>query len=340
MTTSFLTLRDGDVIKLDKATDYHRPAHVIDRRSVVAINAALATGRPLLVRGEPGVGKSQLARAAAVQLGRRFRHHAVDASTEPRDLLYTVDAVARLAEAQLVGALGKGTRNDVAIDKFIRPGALWWAFDWGGAAAQEQRAVGTGTAGGRTRDLALTTDPDGTPANRGAVLLIDEIDKADSAIPNALLDALGHRRFDVPGFGMVEMKGEWPLVIITTNEERALPDAFLRRCFVLHLGLPDDAGEAAVREALRVRGKAHFPGCESGILKQAAELIARRRSQQRNLGSERVPPPGVAEYIDLIDAVLGQRSEGGDAIALLNEIAMFVLDKHAQPASVASERDA
>jgi len=207
MTTAFLTLQEGDVIEVDVATDHHRPAHVIDRRSVVAINAALATGRPLLVRGDPGVGKSQLARAAAVQLKRRFRHHAVDASTEPRDLLYTVDAVARLAEAQLVGAL-KGNRDDVAIEKFIRPGVLWWAFDWNGAATQAQLA-------GNTGDI----DPAGGLAASGVVLLIDEIDKADSAIPNALLDALGHRKFDVPGCGTVEMQaGARPLVIITTNE--------------------------------------------------------------------------------------------------------------------------
>jgi MoxR-like ATPase len=324
MTTSFLTLREGDVIEIEAATGHHRPAHVIDRRSVVAINAALATGRPLLVRGEPGVGKSQLARAAAVQLGRWFLHHAVDASTEPRDLLYTVDTVARLAEAQLVGALGKGNRDDVAIEKFIRPAALWWAFDWAGAAAQAQRA-----------GYAVDANPAGGPNDRGAVLLIDEIDKADSAIPNALLDALGHRTFDVPGAGTVEMKGARPLVIITTNEERSLPDAFLRRCFVLHLGLPDDGGDAAVQEALRVRGAAHFPGCEAEILAEAARLIAGRRRAPRR---ERQPAPGVAEYIDLIDAVLAQRDNGVDPIALLTEIAMFVLDKHAPPAPVPPER--
>jgi MoxR-like ATPase len=327
MTTPFLTLRDGDVIAVDVATGHHRPAHVIDRRSVVAINAALATGRPLLVRGDPGVGKSQFARAAAVALGRRFRHHAVDASTEPRDLLYTVDAVARLAEAQLVGALGKGGRDDVAVAKFVRPGALWWAFHWEGAAAQARRA-------GDTRDA----EPIDGRGDHGVVLLIDEIDKADSAIPNALLDALAHRRFDVPGCGTVEMcAGARPLVIITTNEERSLPDAFLRRCFVLHLGLPDDQGEDAVAAALLARGVAHFPTYRGEILARAAALIASRRSAMR---TERLPAPGVAEYIDLIDAVLAQRPDGdaAAAIALLAEIAMFVLDKHAPPASGGPDR--
>jgi MoxR-like ATPase len=325
MPTSFLTLREGDVIPIpiDAATGHHRPAHVIDRRSVAAINAALATGRPLLVRGEPGIGKSQLAHAAAVRLERRFRHHAVDASTEPRDLLYTVDAVARLAEAQLAGARGDGSRDAVAIEKFIRPGALWWAFNWRGAAMQAQLAGDTVDG-----DLAGGSD------DRGVVLLIDEIDKADSAIPNALLDALERRKFDVPGCDTVKMSvGPQPLVIVTTNEERSLPDAFLRRCFVLHLGLPDDAGDAAVREALRTRGAAHFPGCEPEILAHAAELIVSRRSSLR---TERQPAPGVAEYIDLIDAVLAQRADGVDPIALLTEIAMFVLHKHAPRAPVSS----
>src|SRR4030095_7052907 len=106
---------------------------------------------------------------------------------------------------------------------------------------------------------------DGLPEDAGTVLLIDEIDKADSAIPNALLDALGERSFEVPECGSVtRAEGAEPLVIITTNEERSLPDAFLRRCFVLHLELPDDpdgVDTAHVRKALITRGEAHFPGC-------------------------------------------------------------------------------
>lgn len=304
MSPPFLNLPDNHVIALGDPSDHRREAHIIDRRSVVAINAALATGRPLLVRGEPGVGKSQLARAARVALGRRFCSHAVDASTEPHDLLYAVDAVARLAKAQLVGALGTGSEADVAVEKFVRPGVLWWAFNWRGAAQQ------AGVA-------------DDGRGDQGVVLLIDEIDKADSSVPNALLDALGQRKFDVPGCGEVRMERA-PLVVITTNEERALPDAFLRRCFVLHLSLPDDDG--AVREALRVRGEAHFPGCPAEVLTHAATLISERRSAMRR---ERMPAPGVAEYIDLVDAVLGQIGDGVDPIALMTEISSFVLDKHA-----------
>jgi MoxR-like ATPase len=335
MTSSLLTPPPDNIIHLDQdaarrdepgaAGGHHRPAHVIDRRSVVAINAALATGRPLLVRGEPGVGKSQLAHAAAVGLGRRFLAHAVDAGTEPRDLLYTVDTVARLAAAQLLGALRDSGRAEVAIGNFIWPGKLWKAFDAASAAKQEQRAR---AAAAQLQPAGELVSADGeAPEDRSSVLLIDEIDKADSSVPNALLDALGHRKFEVPGYGWVEMRAHVrPLVIITTNEERALPDAFLRRCFVLRLGLPDDEGQ--VQEALLACGRAHFDGRDPAILailERAAKLIAIRRSELR---PEHIPAPGVAEYIDLVDAVLGQRSDGMDAIALLDEIGEFVLHKH------------
>jgi MoxR-like ATPase len=326
ISNGFLDLSEGDVIEIGMAVDHHRTAHVIDRRSVVAVNAALATGRPLLVRGEPGVGKSQLARASAVRLRRRFLRHAVDATTEPLDLLYTVDAVARLAEAHIVGALREGSRNDVAVEKFVRPGALWWAYDWKSAEAQMQRA-----------GFSLEAASIEQFGDQGMVLLIDEIDKADSAVPNALLDALGHRKFDVPGSNPVQMSAERPLVVITTNEERSLPDAFLRRCFVLHLGLPDHEGDAAVRKALQARGAAHFPNCDPALLAQAAAVIATRRLVTRR---ERLPAPGVAEYIDLLDAVIAQCGNGTYASALLDEIATFVLDKHAPPSSAMSEHDA
>src|SRR5215831_19488070 len=104
MPITYLKCNPDQAILLPAAGGLPDSVHVIDEDSILAINAALATGRPLLVRGEPGTGKSQLARAAAQALGRAFVSHAVDARTETRDLLWTVDAVARLAEAQVMGA--------------------------------------------------------------------------------------------------------------------------------------------------------------------------------------------------------------------------------------------
>ena len=101
----FLTAQHGDTVVLAASPTVPEPVHVWDRREIAAVNAALAAKRPLLVRGEPGIGKSQLARAAAKALGRAFVPCVVDSRTESRDLLWHYDAVARLADAQLLGAL-------------------------------------------------------------------------------------------------------------------------------------------------------------------------------------------------------------------------------------------
>jgi hypothetical protein len=132
-----IALSDGNCLSLLPRGTMPAPAHVFDANSIDAVNAALAARRPLLVRGEPGTGKSQLARAVAEYLGRPLITHVVDSRTEARDLLWEFDAVARLAEAQLQGALGrpgpvdeKALRAELAPERFVRPGALWWALNW------------------------------------------------------------------------------------------------------------------------------------------------------------------------------------------------------------------
>ena len=112
-------------------------------------------------------------------------------------------------------------------------------------------------------------------------------------------------------------------MVITTNEERALPDAFLRRCSVLHLALPEEAG--ALIEALINRGRAHFPHCAAGVLQRAAQLLAKDRDELRR---QDLAPPGLAEYIDLVQAVTEQRKDEAAQIALLDRIARFALRKH------------
>lgn len=317
MTTPLLNLEDGAVVPLPDRGEMPASFHVIDARSVQAINAALVTGRPLLVRGEPGTGKSQLARAAAEALKRAFVSHAVDSRTETRDLLWSVDTVARLAEAQVMGALRNVTDDEakkrIAVQNFLSPGPLWWAFDWSTAREQAKR-VG----------VSEPLTPPGWEVDHGVVVLVDEIDKADPAVPNGLLDALGHRRFDVPGHPAVKMdRDRLPLVVITTNEERALPDAFLRRCLVLHLSLPSDT-EQLVKELIQ-RGCAHFETCSRDVLEAAARLLAEDREQirQRDLA-----PPGLAEYIDLLHAVTGLDPDAEKQIDLLEQLRNFALRKH------------
>lgn len=302
--------------------------HVFDDDSNLAIEAALAARRPLLVRGEPGTGKSQLARAAAAHLRSPLVACTVDGQTESRELLWTLDSVARLADAQVAGVAANRSegRDDHVGDRrnrpeslderrYLRPGPLWWAFDWNSAASIATEA--------RVRVPSPPT-PDGWKPSARVVVLIDEIDKADSSVPNGLLEALGAGRFAAPGMAdSVAMKGEVPLVIVTTNEERALPDAFLRRCLVLRIALPDDPVE--LKAFLVDRGRAHFPHSGRDVLETAADLLANERFRVRDRG---LSPPGQAEYLDLLRAVCAQRPDAAGQLKLLGRIAKFVLDKH------------
>jgi len=294
--------------------------HLFEPEAIDAINAALAARRPLLVRGLPGVGKSQLARAAASALKRAFVSKVVDAQTRIDDLLWHFDTVERLAMAQLEGALG-GDRAEahckLKVGNFLSPGPLWWTFDWASADDQAKR-VGARRLEG----------PSKWKVAQGCVLLIDEIDKADSSVPNGLLECLGNGVFHAPGGLAVsrDLKAEPPLVIVTTNEERALPDAFLRRCLVLHLALPED--DDALVELLCKRGRAHHPESElpEKTLKQAARLLGEDRTKA--LGRH-LCPPGQAEYLDLCRALATLAPGDGDEQAkILVRLRKFVFDKH------------
>ncbi len=306
-----------------KPLDLHKigslPAtvHVFEQRDVDAVNAALASARPLLVRGEPGSGKSQLARAAAQGLGRAFVATVVDARTEARDLQWSFDAVRRLADAQVIGATGLGpgetVQSRLAEPRYVIPGPLWWAFDRTGA--EKQAAQG----GGQPPEI-----PEGCFSANGTVLLLDEIDKADSSVPNGLLECLGHGRFPGPGGLPVEVQGIGPLVVVTTNEERTLPDAFLRRCLVLQLRVPSD--RQALIEWLMARGRAHFAQfLADSVLAKAASQLADDRSEivQRGLA-----PPGGAEYLDLLAAVSRLGQDTASQEQLLDRIGEFALRKH------------
>jgi len=340
----FLPITDDLVVDFFTDKDNLETCHRFEPNQLRAINAALSSSRPLLVRGEPGIGKSQLARAAAKLLGRAFLQHVVDSRTESHDLLWHFDAVGRLAEAQVIGALqlqfsdapsadGPGSdRIDVAIDalrtrlsvgKYVHPRALWWAFDWE-SAKKQARKVGA----------EEPPQPDGGQWRRGCVVLIDEIDKAESDVPNGLLEALGSGQFTPRGHTKpVVSTASLPLVIITTNEERALPDAFIRRCLVLHLSLPD--GRQALIDKLIERGHAHFqqardsriPRASEKVLRKAAELLAddRAAAQSRNWR----PLPGQAEYLDLVRAVVVQsKGDFKRQEELIGEVDSFVLKKH------------
>jgi MoxR-like ATPase len=302
--------------------------HQFAAAEINAVNAALAAGRPLLVRGEPGVGKSQLARAAAKALRRVFVPHVVDARTESRDLLWHFDAVGRLAKAQIMGALQFGSQEnafqqleeELAVRRFLHPRALWWGFAWDSAAAQ---AVSVGEA--------APANADGGDAANGSVVLIDEIDKAEADVPNGLLEALGNRQFTPQGFGeAVTAVGPSPLVVITTNEERSLPDAFIRRCLVLHLALPKQP--EVLFKLLVARGAAHFGELTKvAVLEKAATLLVQDRQEAERRHWR--PLPGQAEYLDLLRAVISQEpGKPKQQEKLIDAVACFVLRKHPEAA--------
>ncbi len=322
----YLDLPDGP-IRLDGFGLADPPFHVFQSDDVEAVNAALAAGRPLLLRGEPGAGKSQLARAAAKRLGRAFVSKVIDVRTEASDLQWHFDAVRRLADAQVMGAERRELREHGEADpldeaNYTAPGPLWWAFDWTGATTQAKNS-----------QCAPPLVPEDCSPKNGVVVLLDEIDKADSSVPNGLLESLGDGRFPVPGGGVVKRSGVDPLVIITTNEERTLPDAFLRRCLVHTLTLPDD--RQALFELLVARGRAHFgegaqqedgpPHLDDTILGDAAKQLIEDR---RKLRAQGLAAPGGAEYLDLLRILYRRRDTTEERQDLLEVVARYVLDKH------------
>ncbi|MGE0681676.1 MAG: AAA family ATPase [Candidatus Binatia bacterium] len=310
----------GHVTPLPSRPGLPERFHEFDEPSIGAVNAALAAQRPLLVRGEPGVGKTQLAEAVATELQRAFYAFTVDARTESRDLLWRFDAVMRLAQAQLYATLKKKqneVERELAVHNFVHPGPLWWAFD-----SQNVRD-----------DASPGATPLDQPENRareknGWVVLIDEIDKAESDVPNGLLEALGAGQFTPFGYEQpISITGIAPLIIITTNEERVLPDAFIRRCLVLHLALP--RADDALIAHLQQRGRAHFKPEETSdeVLYEAARQLVedRKFAEEQQLR----PLPGQAEYLDLVRAVvkLAQKDVGKQK-ELLASAARFTLKKH------------
>lgn len=314
-----LTIKPKHETPLSSNQNQPEQVHVFDEDTISAVNAAISAKRPLLVRGEPGIGKSQLARAVAKELKRAYILFVVDARSESRDLLWEFDAIARLAEAQLAGAMHEKpdeARNRLAVENFLKPGPLWWAFDWNNA--QEQANIAT---------TPTPTQRDGGDPANGVVVLIDEIDKAESDVPNGLLEALGAGEFTPQGrTEPVTIQGtEPPLIIITSNEERALPDAFVRRCLVFYLEL-DEPG-AKLQDWLVARGQAHFSEVDDEVLRAAAKLLSddRKEAIRQNLS----PKPGQAEYLDLLRAVIEQEPEDVEAQKnLLQVVSRFTLNKH------------
>ena len=196
--------------------------YIAEKDLTTAVNAAIALQRPLLVKGEPGTGKTELAKQIAGSLGLKLIEWHVKSTTKAQQGLYEYDAVSRLRDSQL------GDERVHDVKNYIRPGKLWEAF---------------------TADERL-------------VLLIDEVDKADIEFPNDLLQELDKMAFHVYETGETIEAKHRPIVIITSNNEKELPDAFLRRCFFHYISFPDADTLSKIVEV-------HYPGIKKRLLNQA-----------------------------------------------------------------------
>jgi MoxR-like ATPase len=255
----------------------------------LTVNVALATGRPILLRGPSGSGKSSLAQNVALRLGRRYYEEVITSKSQHTDLQWHFDLLRRFRDAH-VGTLAPDA-------DYIEPRALWWAFDPDNAAR---------------RGLIATEAPN-NPAHdpsrlsgEGSLVLIDEIDKADPDLPNNLLVALGSLQFTVPDLNNIKVEAKRenaPLIFITSNDERDLAVPFMRRCLVLELRAPD-------RERLIEIAVQHFGDSASGrkSYEEMAEALYGNAS-----GS---PPVSTAEYLDTVLACreLKVRPKKGDPV--------------------------
>ena len=192
----------------------------------MAVNASINLEKPLLVKGEPGTGKTELAKQVAIKLGLKLFEWNIKSTTKAHQGLYEYDAVSRLRDSQL----GDKKVND--IKNYIKKGTIWSAFS----------------------------------SKEKAVLLIDEIDKADIEFPNDLLHELDKMKFLVYETGEVISAKKRPIVIITSNNEKELPDAFLRRCFFHYIQFPD-------HETLSKIVNVHFPNIKKNLLQSALEIF-------------------------------------------------------------------
>ena len=193
---------------------------------MLAVNAAVTLQRPLLIKGEPGTGKTMLAEEVAKALAKPLIQWHIKSTTKAQQGLYEYDAVSRLRDSQLGDEKVKDIRN------YIHQGMLWRAFD-----TDEQ-----------------------------VVLLIDEIDKADIEFPNDLLRELDRMEFYVYETRETIIAKHRPIIIITSNNEKELPDAFLRRCFFHYIRFPD-------RDTMQRIVDVHFPGLKKALLKEALEVF-------------------------------------------------------------------
>jgi MoxR-like ATPase len=255
-------LRDGSV-------------YVYKEEIILAVNVALVTNRPLLIRGPSGSGKSTLAHSVARLRGWRYYEEVISSRTQARDLLWHYDQLRRLNDAQI-----HELKQEAA---YIDPGVFWWAFDREGARRR-------GVEG--KLDFPESVEPGNRVDHEQAVVLLDEIDKADPDVPNNLLVPLGSLQFVVQETNTLVKANCPPLLFITTNDERELPVAFLRRCVILVLKSPNEQELVSI-------ACAHFGEQHMTVYKKIASLTVKAAQKDQKSGQIAV---SAAEYLDAVRA--------------------------------------
>ena len=286
MTTKRLDSRDGQVYVLPSTDPLW-----------LAVRIAKTTGRPLLLRGDPGTGKSSLAAKVALDEKWRYYEHTVTPRTGGTDLLWTFDSARRSTKASSTDAASVDDYD------FVEPGPLWWAFD-------RNQARHRGEPRRRARD-AFRKDEAEEPSRDlnsgrldiGAVVLIDDIDRAGPDVPNGLLRALGSGRFRVDETGTeVKLNDDMNvLVVITTNNERDLPQPFVRRCIVHDLTPPGTDQLVAIAVAHARHDGCSLTRTKRARIRRVAEKVTELREEAR---LKKLRAPGIAEFLDAVWACL------------------------------------
>ncbi len=237
----------------------------------LAVNAALALQRPLLIKGEPGTGKTMLAEEVAAALGRPLLQWHIKSTTKAHQGLYEYDAVSRLRDSQL------GDEKVRDISNYIVKGTLWQAFE----------------------------------ANEPVVMLIDEIDKADIEFPNDLLRELDRMEFHVYETRQTVQAKHRPLIIITSNNEKDLPDAFLRRCFFHYISFPD---RSTMQEIVAV----HYPTIKEDVLRAALDTFFALREAP---GLKK--KPSTSEFLDWLRLLLNEAVSATDISSTTGDLPLM-----------------